>query len=102
MDISCCKIIGVDSRTKCNTFLRAVHPPTKPGGSRALILPLGYFVCHYFGVYNMKRLALFAVVAVLTACSAAEKAPAADSAAAAAPAMEAAPAMAPMDSTKKH
>lgn len=49
----------------------------------------------------MKRLALFAVVAVLTACSAAEKAPAADSAAAAAPAMEAAPAMAPMDSTKK-
>ena len=50
----------------------------------------------------MKRLALFAVVAVLTACSAAEKAPAADSAAAAAPAPEAAaPAMAPMDSTKK-
>lgn len=50
----------------------------------------------------MKRLALFAVVAVLTACSAAEKAPAADSAAAAAPAPEAAaPAMAPVDSTKK-
>lgn len=46
----------------------------------------------------MKRIALFAVVAVLAACSAAEKTPAADSTKAAV----VMPAMAPaMDSTKK-